>query len=321
LKKLLLSALFLMLLSGILIWYISGDILFNYLSLNKPVDKANLLILEGWLYDDEVKEAIELYKQGSYPYIITTGVNTPPFFMMGMNGDLVVDVKHLHIKKGMHELTIRAFSSLANNESGLFDLWADEIKIGGSYTTRKPDDYAFNFEADSTTDSITISFKNDALYKDEDINFYISFVTIDDSSISVNDTLNYYRTLVKPYWKNILASNHATRLKHVLMQYGIPANKIIPIETHSYNESRTAETAKNTIHQIDSIFNIDTLKVNIFSRKPHTRRTFNAYKKYATHNMQIGIIPSTCYISKIERGRFRNIKEMAGIIYLKINPF
>jgi hypothetical protein len=320
LRKILLYLLILFITAGLIVWYISDNILFNYLTVEKPLNNPNLLVLEGWLYDNEVEEAIKLFQNSSYKYIITTGVNTSDFFMMGMNGDLIVNAKRMNIQKGQHQLTIEAYSTLANNESGQFEARVDNERVGGSYTTTKPIEYSFNFEADSTTDSIIVRFLNDALYKEQDINFYISSISVDNHRVSVNDTLNYYRTNVNPGWKNILAQNNAIRLKHVLMQYNFPSDKIIPICTYSFDESRTAETAKNTLQKLETIFGKDTLlKMNVLSRKPHTRRTYTAYCKHANNNQQIGIVSSSIYISS-ENSRLKNLREFLGIIYLKISP-
>lgn len=309
----------LLLVAGLFFWYASGQIMFNFLSINKPLKKADILLLEGWINDNEVKEAMKLYYDSSYRYIVTTGVNTSKYYMMGMDGDLVVNTKNLNINKGKHFIDINAYSSLANGVSGQFELYANNKKIGETFTTQNPENYNFSFTTDYSVDSIMIRFMNDALYNDEDINLYVSTVSVDKRTISVNDTLNYYTTIVNKNWKNYLAKNHAIRIKKVLKQYGLPDDKVIAISTPSYNESRTAETAKNTIRVLDSLFKSDTLRINIFSRYPHTRRTYNAYKKYAENKMQIGILSSSEHISRKEKGRMRNMKELVGILFLKIS--
>lgn len=43
-----------------------------FLSITKPV-KADILVIEGWLFDYMLDEAVDLYKKGKYEYIITTG--------------------------------------------------------------------------------------------------------------------------------------------------------------------------------------------------------------------------------------------------------
>lgn len=44
----------------------------SFLSITKPV-KADILVIEGWVFDYMLDEAVDLYKKGRYKYIITTG--------------------------------------------------------------------------------------------------------------------------------------------------------------------------------------------------------------------------------------------------------
>lgn len=44
----------------------------SFLSMNKPVD-ADILVVEGWLFDYMLKSAKSTFEQGGYRYIITTG--------------------------------------------------------------------------------------------------------------------------------------------------------------------------------------------------------------------------------------------------------
>lgn len=294
----------------------SGNILFEFLSLNKPVEKPHILLVEGYLSDNVLKEASELFNNGSYQYIITTGLNAVHYYRIGSNGDLVLKIKKFNVQPGSHILSFKAFNTQSNEVSAHVETWIDTIKIGNSVISTVPKDYNFTFRTDSIVDSITIRLLNVALYKNQDIDFYISTVTIDSVVFSVNDTSNYFKAKHKPNWKNFLAPDHAIRTKYVLLQYNVPESKIIPISTIFDVRSRTAETAMNTLNTLDSIFNTDTIRLNIFTRKPHTLRTYLAYNKYIENNLKVGIIPSNCYISKKSRGRLKNLRELVGIICL-----
>jgi hypothetical protein len=104
------------------------------------------------------------------------------------------------------------------------------------------------------------------------------------------------------------------------MRYHIPENKILTISTLINSESRTAQTAKNTMHTLDSIFYTDALKINIFSRRLHSRRTYLAFKKYSAKKDQIGIITTHFSPAESEKGRLKKLKELFGILYVKIVP-
>ena len=46
---------------------------YSFLALNKPLEKADLLIVEGWLDEPNLSDAILEFKEGSYQYLVTVG--------------------------------------------------------------------------------------------------------------------------------------------------------------------------------------------------------------------------------------------------------
>jgi hypothetical protein len=305
---------------GLILWFLSGSFINKFITLNQPIENANLLVVEGWLNDSELKEATDIFNSGRYNYIVSTGVVMPHFFIMGMNGDLVFNVGDDNIPLGNHKLSVEAFSSMARGKSGIFSAWINNQKIGESETSTLPGIYTFNFNAGSKIDSVSIRFLNDDLYGKEDINFYLASISIDTLKHFVNDTMNYYRVVYQPEIQHRLAYTNDVRTKLVLRRNHIPDNKILSISTLQNSESRTAQTAKNTMHNFDSIFNMDTLRINVFSGKMHSRRTYLAYKKYSQKKGQIGIISSNFSPEINNNGWLKNIKELLGILYIAITP-
>jgi hypothetical protein len=310
----------LLFLTGIGIWLISGSLVNNFLTSHNPVKNANLLVIEGWLEDVELKEATDIFNSNSYNYIVTTGAVLPQFYEMGMNGDLVFNVTSCKIPAGNHRLTVEAFSTIAGRQKGIFTSWINNENIGEDTTATRPDYYSFNFKINSKIDSVAIRFENDQLYKSQDLNFFIASISIDTLKFNVNDTMNYYRIKRQPEVEHRLAKTNDVMAKYVLMRYGIPEDKIISINTFIDSESRTAQTAKNTLKVLDSMFNTDTLRINILSRKFHSKRTYLAYRKYFKNKDNIGIITSHYLPDETEKGMLKNLKELMGILYIKVMP-
>jgi hypothetical protein len=50
--------------------------LYPFLAISRPVP-ANILLVEGWVSDNTIKEAITEFKRNSYEYLITTGIPIP----------------------------------------------------------------------------------------------------------------------------------------------------------------------------------------------------------------------------------------------------
>jgi hypothetical protein len=319
-RTLLFSGILLLVGFGILL--LSGSIVNRYLSLYKPLQNANLLIVEGWLSDEELKGAAEIFTSNvnTYKYIITTGVLLPSFYEMGENGDLVFNINVSNLQTGAHKLSVEAYSTNLRGEYALFSAWVNNKKVGQAITSGIKKKYSFDFEAHAKTESVTIRFLNDNFYKKQDINLYVASISIDNLKYVVNDTSNYYIKKYQPEVKHVLAKTNDVRAKYVLMRYHVPENKIIAIGTLMNSVSRTAQTAKNTINVLDSIFDVDTIRINILSRKPHSRRTYLAYNKYFGKPGQIGIINSKYSPARDEKRMLKNLKELFGILYLKITP-
>lgn len=56
-----------------IVFYITKGKIYPFLAENKPVN-GELLVVEGWLPDYALKEAVAVFRQGHYTFLVTTGL-------------------------------------------------------------------------------------------------------------------------------------------------------------------------------------------------------------------------------------------------------
>jgi hypothetical protein len=160
-------------LSLILICFIikfSGGKVNSYLSFNKPIDNAKILIVEGWLDQRLLNTIPKKFEEGKYDYLVTTGVLCSEYFNESMNGDLIFKVR---ATPGKHLLKIYLYGSSVVEEISKFEVYINQNKIGGSESKIRPQYYNFSFNSTEAIDSVVIRFVNDWVKGNEDRNLYI----------------------------------------------------------------------------------------------------------------------------------------------------
>lgn len=61
---------------SVLVWGLVSNI-HGFLALNQPIAHADLLVIEGWVTDDNAQDAIQEFQSRPYQLIVTTGTRLP----------------------------------------------------------------------------------------------------------------------------------------------------------------------------------------------------------------------------------------------------
>ncbi|MBN1599230.1 MAG: hypothetical protein JW894_13130 [Bacteroidales bacterium] len=300
------------------LWYLSGDVLFNFLCFKKENKQANVLILEGWLDKDELNYAEELFIEGDYNIIVTTGIKMPEFFRLWRNGDVVVQTDYKSSTSDSVNIIIEAFGERVRQENAKFSVFANDKLLGSRYATTKPLKYCFK-TSEKEIDSVTIRFHNDKVFKNEDRNLLISYVSINDHTWPINrDNVCYYVHSHSGTVKYHLAQTKANRIKKDLIYMGIEEQNILSVSINEFESSKTYENAQITVSKMDSLFGKRNYSVIIISRYPHTRRTYTAFLKCIKNKNKVGITALEVYKNdKLLNRRLNNLRELFGIVYIK----
>lgn len=304
-----------------ILWLLSGRVLFNFLSLHKPEPEADILIVEGWLHDDELNFVSKIIREHAWKTIITTGVEFPEFFMMDKNGDLLF-YPDTFIEEDHPVVSVNAYSTKVNDAHAEFEVYINNQLLGKGTASIKPSLYSFRFTKSQKIDSLAIRFLNDAVRNGEDRNLFISFVKIGHTLFPVNSSGAKYK--VNPGYDHgifDLYETNAQRARMTLIMYGISPERIIAIDTYHTNHSKTFDTAKETLSRADAILKEKEYIINVVSRHPHTRRTYMAYKRHLGGKGRIGIIATPSFVCKSgKNNRIQNLRELIGILFIAGNP-
>jgi hypothetical protein len=300
------------------LFYFSG-----YLSATKKVS-ANVLIVEGWLPPDGIKDAYAEYQTNSYDYIITTGIKSNFYYgFMHSNGFLIFYPREKlkkSVNAGRHLIEVIASSELNGDNAACFNLFINKNQIASFRTQTFRKSYSAYWEGSlSDIDSLMVEFTNDLIGDFGDRNLLVRKIII-DKKISI-PTLNYSEYDIgkldgKARIKNDYTS-YALRAQEELKNLGIKPGSVISIPGGRTQINRTLSSALAVRNWMDTT-HIDIKGINILSYGMHARRSWLIYSRLLGKNVETGVVslPDKTCSGPVKRS-FRAFRETLGIIYYR----
>jgi hypothetical protein len=319
LKKLIFISI-LVLLTGCIFLKPAFQSLSTFLSKSEEV-QANILLIEGWLSENDLEMVNNEFAANNYDTIITTGLSyVDEYFNMYENGYLIFYPKFMKKGKGgyrQHTISINAYSTL-NDEPAHFNLYLDNILIKDFLADKHKRKYSTKWTGDITSiDSMMIQFTNDKVDEKGDLNLSIKDFVIDDTIIipylhnSEYDLseLDGKRRIINDF------NSAAERAKSWLVSQGIDSTLIIAVPGRKSRINRTLASAL-AFRDWLTRSRINVKGINIMSSGPHARRTWMTYNKVLDGKYEIGIIslPFDISQSKIVNV-ISTIREAVGLVY------
>jgi hypothetical protein len=323
-KKLIivLSILFLILITGYLSLKLALNYLSGYLSKTEKV-RANILIVEGWLPPYAMKMAYDELEKNGYDLIVTTGlIFSPEYYRFPANGYMIfypIDKNTFKDDIRKHLIEVDAYSEMDGVYASHFNLFVNDSKIGDSYVETRKKKYPFYWEGSlENIDSLKIQFDNDRVDENGDNNLYIRQIIIDKKfaiPYLFNVEFDSARTNARRRVINSINSN-AELTRRRLIKLGIDSSVIKAVSAKKVWINRTLTSAlafRNWLQDKD----IDVKGINIISMGTHSRRTWMCYNKILNEKYKIGIIslPDNDYNYSRIRKIFKTIRETLGILY------
>lgn len=302
-------------------WFYTGEPLHKFLSIYNPSSKADILIAEGWLDNNELEFVAQYFKKNDYQYLITTGYPLNQDLLMYKNGTYYLKIHQPSINNHGSELKVHLKGSLPYKHASVFKIFVNEKLIALDSVGKQPGTFYYNLLNKDTIETVSIKFINDAIVEGKDRNLLISSVSLNDQYYpALNTNATYTIQTMDDSTVFNLAGTEALLARNLLFRKGIPEKYLIAISGRKQGISKTLSTAKNTIEAIDSIQKTNEYSINIVSVPPHTRRTYTAYCKYHPKD-SIGIVAvPVSYIKDYQVNRLRNIRELLGILFIKLHP-
>ncbi len=325
-KKLLITVLILVFVyfSALLVFRHYKDDLIDHLSQSRPVE-ANYLIVEGWISDESIADAVKEFRDKDYYKLITTGGPLETHYTLFVEGFLEFDFSENEIFLFPGDtISINLRGSPYNNIYPEFLLYLNEIKVLDNSVNEKWEEYHYIVDSPTRIENITLSYENDGYSDKDDRNLSIKSLRINDSIIpprseNIYFFYDYDINRMNP-WSTDIHSFAELCAKKLMSYEKLSPDSIIILPAPQSNLNRTYNSALSVKDWIDS----EKLKrnsFNVLSEGIHCRRTWVIYKMTLSNQSEnIGIISNYELHSVKNTPEIDNIsllEELTGMIYYK----
>ena len=298
----------------------------------EQVSDTGILIVEGWLPENVLKKAIEIFDCGDYKIMATTGNKMPEEVLMHSYGKLIFNLKELlynHLNKKVNIIKVSAYGSKADREYPHFQLFLNDSLTGDSYVHRNKKEYVFYTDKNlKDIRTLVIYFDNDGFTNWRDRNLYIDYIMIEDIKIRSRSNVSYYDINrvddIEEYSPGF--DSEAEYSAFILKYLGFKDSVVVlPSQRTKFSRTYSCALAFKEWYLKSSF---KDKPVNIVSLGPHSRRTWMVYKKVLGKNVNVGIIALNNEAYNMNNwwkslaGIKDTIHEMVSYIYtLAILPF
>jgi hypothetical protein len=288
-----------------------------FLYKSRPVE-SKILVVEGWISGNSLKQAAKLIQDENYKLIITTGGPTPEDVGMLYNGAMIFKCDHQPTPQNKI-LSVKSFGTLGDNVGAHYTIFVNNIPVGDTYVSEELKTYNYQIpEQISSIDSVIIAFDNDYFTSPkDDRNLYIRSIVIGTKEFDARCENNYLLNRGK---KTPLYTSFAKLSRYKLSLLGVDSSMIVAVPAIGVKKDRTLTSAKALAHWI--ISNNDTLtSFNLFSQGIHARRSWLEFRHILGKNKKIGIIASRDFYFRHRRwwaspyNQYRLFREIAGNLF------
>lgn len=307
------------------LYLINNERIMGYLSKTSR-QEANLLVVESWMPDYAIDEALKEFQSGNYDLIITTGLITPDveYFNMYSNGYLIFYPESIlppdSIKK-RHLIEVTAHSKMGGRYMAHFNLHVNDSLKAEFMANDKIQKFAIDWVGSlDEIDSILVHFDNDYVDEKGDINLYVKEITIDNKYVipyQFHTEFDMGRLDGNNRMNNNYRSN-AEIIRNTLIDKGVDTNRVIAVTAEKTMINRTLSSVlafrewKNEYHGKIS-------GINVISLGTHSRRTWVTYQKIIGRKESVGVIAlkeNTTWKRKTDK-YFIILKDFLEFLYYK----
>jgi hypothetical protein len=291
------------------------------LSITKRV-KANILLVEGWLPPYAIEMAYKEFKNNGYSEIITTGLNSPDYYMVYTNGFLkFYPGKNLSAGNEFqdHIIEVDAYSQLSGENSSKFNFFINDSLIAGFTAEKRKRKFSINWYGKLTgIDSVMIQFINDEVGSFGDRNLFVKEIIIDkeievpykNNSVFEISNLNGEKRIINNF------TSYAQLARTRLMFLGIDSSLITAIPGKRVKTNRTLTSAL-AFRDWLSNSSTEVNGINIITTGTHARRTWMTYNRILNANYKIGVISLQDNNERYSRKYkvYKTLRESVALIY------
>ncbi|MEM9831489.1 MAG: carbohydrate-binding domain-containing protein [Bacteroidota bacterium] len=263
--------------------------LFHFLA---PTEKiaAPVLVIEGWLSEEALRQAAEEIEQSNYQQVLVTSIAHDSTFRMYSQGGLrfyLSDVEAARTHQ-FSEIQIGAFGRAAGGIQAHAKVFLDSLQVGEFTATDKLRWYTISLSQPVQADSITITYDNNRRVGKEDRDLFVYAIRLGSLEIPArHPAVRYDRG--KLDGNNVFRTDYesiAAEATEFLVQQGVDSTIVQTLTAPAVSYERTYASALMVKkHLPDS-----TNSVVVFSKSAHARRSWLVYQRMFGKSVNIGII-------------------------------
>ncbi len=320
-----LAALFILCLTAALAaLFLFEDRLIGYLSVNQPAEEE-YLVVEGWVDDLVLDQAVTLYQKGNYSGVVVTGSYIEPDLLMSTNGLLEFNLagEGIILEPG-DQVRVCLRGTPMKHVFPFFVVVLNGREYHQGFATGDWEVYTLPVDSAIKLNDVGIFFGNDDFYGKEDRNLEIRNITIGDRIIPARSeyTLRYDKkdqAKQHPYPTNFRSV--AAICAHKLGQRGIPPEQIVVLPSTGNIRFRTLTSALEVNRWLCSAGLPEATSINVVSERIHARRTLILYRmalEGSTTNVGIiSIAPGGERYLGFTISKKNIVRELAGSFYYR----
>jgi hypothetical protein len=284
--------------------------------------KANVLVVEGWLQYYALAEAFKEFQNDEYTYIVTTGLKSPDYYFVGLNGYMIFYTKNLIPEDNEvreHKIEIDAYGQSGGKNSSLFNVYVNDSLIAGFSAETRKRKYAVTWKGKLTDiDSVMVQFLNDGQDKSAERNLYMKEVVIDNKITIPYQYHSAYDISGLDGKHKIINdfSSYAQLAKRRLLSMGLDSSRIIAVSGKRARINRTLTSALAFRDWLSNT-NIEIKGINIVTLGTHAERTWMTYNRILKKSYGIGIIsiPDRKDSNSRKHKILKTLRETFGLVY------
>lgn len=287
--------------------------------------EANTLVVEGWLPDYALEQALSEARSGNYDFIVTTGLNLPEYFEMNMNGYLIFNTRERFSDPApptRHTISVDCFSNMTGIYRSHINLYVNDTLISDFIVENKRQLYTSGWYGSLTEiDSVMVQFDNDDVGPWGDRNLFVKEVILDS-----NEKIGYQMNSAY----DIMAADGLDRIENTMTSYsemvrnklvalGADTGIIYAVPGHKTRLNRTLSSV-NAFNEWLNKSEIKVTGINVLSIGNHSKRSAMIYRKILDGNYLVGVVAvpenKSSYSKKDEA--LKTMRETIALIYYRL---
>ncbi|WKN42468.1 carbohydrate-binding domain-containing protein [Tunicatimonas pelagia] len=263
--------------------------LFCFLALTERVE-APVLVIEGWVSEEALQQAVEEVKSGSYRQIFVTSIAHDSAFRMYSQGGLCFYLSRIESaqQQSFQEIQISAYGKAAIGIQAHAKVMLDTVQVGEFTATNKLHWHTVTLSQPTQADSITIVYDNNRRVGNEDRDLFVYAIRLDSVMIPA-------RHPAVRYDRDKLDGNYVFRTDYesigaeaaeFLVAQGVDSAKLVTLAAPPVTVERTYASALTVKKNLPK----GTEAIVLFSESTHARRSRLVYQRMFGSTVHVGVI-------------------------------